>query len=157
MEPVVEITFDCLPLRSVGRLDVPIDASPVFRTRYEHLTAALEKHGPERTYFLYDARCVFRLANSEIEGMLRFEFEGIVRTDASDLLTEHVDLVVSLASETCGGVPPAVLSWWQQRVEKAVGIEFDRFIAAGQLTQRTTDLGQIERLSELTGFSGMNL
>jgi hypothetical protein len=157
VEPVVEIAFDCLPLRAVGRLDAPIDASPVFRTRYEHLTAALEKFGPERTYFLYDARCVFRLANSEIEGMLRFDFEGIVRTDASDLLTEHVELVVSLASETCGGVPPAVLSWWHKPVEKAVGIEFDRFIAAGQLTQRTIDLGQIERLSELTGFSGMNL
>jgi len=72
-------------------------------------------------------------------------------------LTEHVELVVSLASDTCGGVPPAVLSWWQQRVEKAVGIEFDRFISAGQLSQRTSDLGQIELLSELTGFSGMNL
>jgi len=157
VEPVVEISFDCLPLRAVGRLDAPIDASPVYRTRYEHLTAALEKYGPDRTYFLYDARCVFRLANSEIEGMLRFEFEGLVRTDASDLLTEQVELDVSLTSETCGGVPAEVLPWWQKRVEKAVAIEFDRFIAAGQLSQRATDLGQIERLSELTGFSGMNL
>jgi hypothetical protein len=157
MEPVVEISFDCLPLRSVGRLDAPIDASPVYRQRYEHLTSALEKYGSERNYFLYDARCVFRLANSEIEGMLRFEFEGLVRTDASDLLTEFVDLEVELASETCGGVPADVLAWWQGRVEKAVAIEFDRFIAAGQLSQRTTDLGKIERLSDLCGFSGMNL
>jgi hypothetical protein len=157
MEPVVEISFDCLPLRSVGRLDAPIDASPAYRQRYEHLTWALEKYGPERTYFLYDARCVFRLANSEIEGMLRFEFEGLVRTDASDLLTEFVDLDVKLASETCGGVPADVLAWWKGRVEKAVAIEFDRFIAAGQLNQRTTDLGKIERLSDLSGFSGMNL
>ena len=29
----VEITFDCLPLRSVGRLDIPIDASPKYRER----------------------------------------------------------------------------------------------------------------------------
>jgi hypothetical protein len=157
LEPVVEITFDCLPLRAVGRLDAPLDASPVYRARYEHLIAALEKYGPERTYFLYDARCVFRLANSEIEGMLRFEFEGLVRTDASDLLTEHVELDVTLTSETCGGITAEVLAWLVERVNKAVAIEFDRFIAAGQLQERTTNLGQIERLSDLTGFSGMNL
>lgn len=157
MEPVVEIAFDCLPLRAVGRLDAPIDASPVYRARYEHLVATLEKYGPERTYFLYDARCIFRLANSEIEGMVRFEFEGIVRTDASDMLTEQADLDIALVSDTCGGLPNAVLAWFKERVAKAVAIEFDRFIAAGQLTQRKTDLGQIERLSDLTGFSGMNL
>ncbi len=157
MEPVVEITFDCLPLRAVGRLDAPLDASPVYRARYEHLIAALEKYGPERTYFLYDARCVFRLANSEIEGMLRFEFEGMARTDASDLLTEQVELDVKLTSETCGGISAEVLAWLVERVNKAVAIEFDRFIAAGQLRERATNLGQIERLSDLAGFSGMNL
>lgn len=157
MEPVVDIAFDCLPLRAVGRMDAPLDASPIFRARYEHLIAALEKHGTERTYFLYDARCVFRLANSEVENMLRFEFEGIVRTDASDLLTESTDLIVKLASETCGGVPAEVLAWFEERVAKAVAIEFDRFIAAGQLTERSTSLGQIERLSDVAGFSGMNL
>lgn len=157
MEPSVEITFQCLPLRSVGRLDAPLDASPVYRTRYQRLSAALEKYGPERTYFLYDARCVFRLANSEIEGMIRFEFEGLVRTDLSDLLTESVELDVSLASETCGGVPDDVLPWLTERVNHAVAIEFDRFIAAGQLSQRTTDLGQVGLLSEVAGFSGMNL
>ena len=157
MEPVVDIAFDCLPLRSVGRMDAPLDASPVYRARYENLIAALEKYGPDRTYFLYDARCVFRLANSEVENMLRFEFEGIVRTDASDLLTESVDLKATLASNTCGGMPAEVLVWFQRRVEKAVAIEFDRFIAAGQLKQRSTALGQIERLSDLAGFSGMNL
>jgi hypothetical protein len=157
MEPLVDIAFDCLPLRSVGRLDVPLDASPVYQSRYENLVAALEKYGPERTYFLYDARCVFHLANSEVENMLRFEFEGIVRTDASDLLTESADLRVTLTSDTCGGVPHEVLTWFQARVEKAVAIEFDRFIAAGQLNQRSTSLGQVERLSDLAGFSGMNL
>jgi len=148
VEPVVEITFDCLPLRAVGRLDAPLDASPVFRRRYEHLVAALEKYGPERAYFLYDARCVFRLANSEIEGMVRFEFEGLVHTDASDMLTEQVELDITLASETCGGLPAEVLAWFKQRVEKAVAIEFDRFIAAGQNKDHAIDLA---------GFSGMNL
>lgn len=157
MEPVVDIAFDCLPLRSVGRMDAPLDASPVFRARYEHLIAALDKYGTERTYFLYDARCVFRLANSEVENMLRFDFEGIVRTDSSDLLTESAELNVKLASDTCGGVPDAVLQWFKSRVEKAVAIEFDRFIAAGQLKERSMDLGQIERLSDVAGFSGMDL
>jgi hypothetical protein len=100
---------------------------------------------------------VFHLANSEVENILRFEFEGIVRTDASDLLTESADLAVTLTSETCGGVPAEVLTWFKARVEKAVAIEFDRFIAAGQLSQRSQEIGQIARLSDLAGFSGMNV
>ena len=31
MNRFVEITFDCLPLRSIPRLDIPIDASPRYR------------------------------------------------------------------------------------------------------------------------------
>lgn len=157
MEPVVDIVFDCLPLRSIGRLDAPLDSPPEFRRRHARLVDAMERFGPERTYFLYNARCVFRLANSEIEGMVRFELEGIVRTDASDLLTEQAELEVNLASETCGGIPPEVEAWFKSRVEKAVAIEFDRFIAAGQLSQRSTDLGQDVDLANLAGFSGMHV
>ena len=36
----VEIAFDCLPLRSVGRLDIPIDASPKYRERCEQMRRA---------------------------------------------------------------------------------------------------------------------
>lgn len=157
MEPVVEISFACLPLRSVGRLDVPLDASPLYRARYENLVAAVDRYDLDRTYFLYDAHCVFRLANSEVENMLRFDFEGIVRTDTSDLLTESAELRVTLASETCNGVPEAVLEWFKGRVEKAVIVEFDRFIAAGQLKDRTAQLGRCERLSDVAGFSGMDV
>jgi hypothetical protein len=149
----VDITFSCLPLRSVGRLDVPLDASGIYRARHQRLQAALHKYGAERTYYLYDARCIFRLTNSEIEGMVRFDFEGIVRTDASDALTDEVELDVRLTSETCGDIPPEVETWLKQRVEKAVAIEFDRFIAAGQLSSRTSELGDIEQLSDLGGFS----
>lgn len=152
MDGAVDISFSCLPLRSVGRLDVPLDASGVYRVRYERLREALALHGAERTYYLYDAHCVFRLANSEIEGMVRFDFEGIVRTDAGDAVTDQVELDITLASETCGGVPHQVEAWLKQRVEKAVAIEFDRFIAAGQLSSRTDELGQLERLSDLSGF-----
>ena len=147
MASAVEIAFDCLPLRLIGRLDTPLDASEVYRARQQRIAAALENADPQRSYYLYNARCVFRLANSEIEGMVRFEFEGIVVTDASDLLTERVDLNIQLVSET----------WLARCVERAVAIEFDRFIAAGQLSQRTSELGTIERLSDLTGFSGMHV
>lgn len=157
MEPVVDIAFDCLPLRSIGRLDAPLDAPAEFRRRHEILAAAMERFGPDRTYFLYNARCVFRLANSEIEGMVRYEFDGILRTDASDLLTEFVDLEATLASETCGGLPSEVEAWFNERVEKAVAIEFDRFIAAGQLSQRSSELGQDVIPSNLAGFSGMGV
>ena len=131
---------------------MPLDASGVYRIRYERLREALESHGAERTYYLYDAHCVFRLANSEIEGMVRFDFEGLLHTDAGDARTESAELDVRLASETCGGVPAEVEAWLKARVEKAVAIEFDRFIAAGQLANRTDELGQLERLSDLGGF-----
>ena len=85
--------------------------------------------------------------------MLRFNFEGIVRTDAGDAITEQTDLEIELCSETCSGVPAEVLPWLQQRVDQAVAIEFDRFISAGQLSSRTSELGQVERLSDLEDFS----
>lgn len=153
MDGFVDISFACLPLRSVGRLDVPIDASGVYRIRYERLRTAIAEFGLERTYYLYDAHCTFRFANSEIEGMVRFNFEGIVRTDAGDAITEQVQLETELVSETCGGVPDGVQQWLHTRVERAVAIEFDRFISAGQLGNRTEELGQIERLSDLEDFS----
>jgi hypothetical protein len=156
MEPV-EIVFDCLPLRSLGRLDTPLDASPTYRARQARIAAAIEQYGAEHTYFLYNARCVFRLANSEITGMLRYEFEGIVHTDASDSLSELAELDTRLTSETCDGLPAEVDAWLRTRVERAVAVEFDRFIAAGRLAQRDADLGQIGQLSEVPGLSGMQI
>jgi hypothetical protein len=152
VETPVDIAFSCLPLRSVGRLDVPIDASGTYRIHYERLQEALQLHGAERTYYLYDAHCVFHLANSEIAGMARFDFDGIVLTDAGDAMTDRVELEVRLASETCGEIPAEVQAWLKSRVEKAVTIEFNRFIAAGQLEGRTAELGQVDRLSDLSGF-----
>jgi hypothetical protein len=157
MDPTVDIAFDCLPLRSVGRLDVPLDASPLYRQRCERLQAALDVHGAERTYFLYNARCILRFANSEVVGMARFEFEGIVRTDAGDCQTDQVELEIHLANETCGGIPAEVEAWLQQQVRQAVAIDFDRFISAGQLSDRASEVGQLERLSDLGGFAGMHL
>jgi hypothetical protein len=157
MEPYVDIAFDCLPLRSVGRVDVPLDASAAFRARLQHLQRDIETHGTKNAYFLYNTRCVFRLANSDVHNMLRFTFEGTVWTDRGDCQTAGGDLHVELAGETCGPLSPEVLAWFRRVVERAVLIEFDRFISAGALAERVAQVGQVERISELADFAGMNV
>ncbi len=157
MEPNVDIAFDCLPARSVGRIDVPLDASPEFRARCLHFQQVIDQHGTDGVYFLYNTHCVFRLANSDVDNMLRFTFDGAVITDRSDCKADRADLQVNLAAETCGPLPATVLTWFRGIVERAVLIEFDRFIAAGCLADRLTELGQVERLTDISGFAGMNV
>jgi hypothetical protein len=156
-EAAVDIAFDCLPLRTVSRLDVPLDASDSLRQRAERMKSAINAFGLERSYFLYNARCVFRFANSEIEGICRFEFEGAVQTDAGDRKCDRTMLEVRLTSETCGGLPAEVESWLADRVRQAVAIEFDRFIAAGQLASGGEGAGELGELSQLSGLSGMDV
>src|SRR5438093_2968433 len=97
----VQIVFDCLPLRTVGRLDIPIDASPKYRARCERIKQALETHGSHNTYFLYNAHCTFHLTNDERLGMIEFRFDGTALTDASDQNTQHCDLQIELVREDC--------------------------------------------------------
>ena len=157
MEPLVDIAFDCLPLRSVGRVDVPIDASPAFRARCQHLQRAIDSHGNQNAYYLYNTRCVFRLANSDVANMVRFSFDGTLITDRSDCKADRADLAVKLIAETCGGMPEEVLAWFRDVVERAVIIEFDHFIAAGQLAARVRELGAVASVADLAGFSGMGV
>jgi hypothetical protein len=158
MDPVVDIAFDCLPLRSVGRVDVPLDASPAFRARCEHLKQAIDRHGTENAYYLYNARCVYRLANSEVDGTLRFSFAGTVLTDQSDCRADRADLSIELSADTCGvTMRPEVLAWFRQVIERAVLIEFDHFISAGQLADRVSRLGIVRSLADLPDFAGMNV
>src|SRR5688572_26033626 len=110
MWPYVDIAFDCLPLRSIGRVDVPLDASPAFRARCERLQQAIDTHGAANSYFLYNTRCVYRLANSDIEGMLRFSFDGTLVTDRSDARAERADVDIQLVGSTCGPLSPEVLA-----------------------------------------------
>ncbi len=155
MLEAADIVFDCLPLRSVGRLDAPLDASEEYRARCLRLKQAMETHGTEGTYFLYNAHCVFHLANSEVDGMLRFELEGTVLTDLGDAKTEKADLTVRTAGGTCGDLPEEVEAWFHQAVRRAVAIEFDRFILAGELAS-TVEKVQAEGNAE-SGFLGMYL
>jgi hypothetical protein len=154
----VDIAFDCLPLRSVGRVDVPLDASPAFRTRCERLQRAIDLHGTHNAYYLYNTRCVFRLANSNVENMLRFTFEGTLLTDRSDCRADRADLAVELVGHTCGSaLPSEVLAWFCDTVHKAVLIEFDHFISAGALAERVRRLGTVDSIADLADFAGMNV
>jgi hypothetical protein len=56
-----------------------------------------------------------------------------------------------------GGVPAEAAAWLADRVRQAVGLEFDRFIAAGQLAQRSDQLGADANLADVGGLSGMDV
>ena len=89
--------------------------------------------------------------------MLRFSFDGTLLTDRSDCTADQADLSIVLVAETCGGVPPAALEWLRGVVERAVLVEFDRFISAGQLAARVAELGAVESITSVSGFAGMGV
>ena len=158
MSQHVEIEFDCLPLRSVGRMDIPIDASPKYRKRCEHIKHAIETHGSHNTYFLYNAKCTFHLTNQPELGMVQFGFEGTVLTDATDRKTERADLQVELVRETCDWLTQPVARWLAETVSKAVEVEFDRYIAAGDLAQTIERIQKLQAQSDAQGgYVGMYL
>ena len=136
----VEITFDCVPLRSIGRLDVPIDASPAFRALCERVKEAVQRHGLHNTYYLHNARCTYRLTSDERIGMLQFGFE------------------VELLRETCDWLAEPIVAWFRETVHRAVIVEFDRYIAAGDLDRTVQRLETIQAESDAHGgFLGMGL
>jgi hypothetical protein len=158
MRRYVDISFDCLPLRSIERTDIPLDASPKFRARCEHILEALAKHGSFNTYFLYNASCTFHLTNQPDQGVLEFRFEGTAETDETDQRTLSCDLKVELVHETCDWLTEPVVHWFAESVSFAVRAEFDRYIAAGDLQQTVERLRRIQSESDQHGgFVGMYL
>jgi hypothetical protein len=158
MSQHVHIEFDCLPLRSVGRLDIPIDASPKYRARCERIKHALETHGSHNTYFLYNAQCAFHLTNQSDFGMVQYKFDGTVLTDVTDRKTLRCDIQVELVRETCDWLTQPVSAWLAETVAKAVQVEFDRFIAAGDLAQTIKRIEEIQAQSDQRGgYVGMYL
>lgn len=158
MDRWVEITFDCLPLRSVGRLDIPIDASPKYRQRCAKIKASIDKHGSYNTYFVYNARCIYRLVNSPDLGKLEFKFEGTIITDTDDQRCQHCDLEVHLHRETCDWLTEPIAAWFAETVPRSVAAEFDRYIEAGDLEQTRRRIEQIQSASDDSdGFVGMYL
>jgi hypothetical protein len=154
----VEITFDCLPLRSVVRLDIPLDASAKYRALLERVKAAIEKHGSHNTYYLYNARCTYHLVNSSDIGMLQFAFEGVVATDAEDRQSKGCDLHVELERETCDWLIEPVVRWFKQTVPQSVAAEFDRYIEAGDLQRTKERIARLQAASdEVRGYLAMDL
>ena len=158
MQRWVEISFDCLPLRTIGRLDIPLDASPKFRAQCERIKHAIETHGAHNTFYLHNANCVFHLTNDATIGMLEYRFEGTVFTDAADQKTVRSDLTVELVRETCDWLTEPIVAWFSTSVANAVQVEFDRYIAAGDLGKAVQRVEQIRAASdESGGFLGMYL
>jgi hypothetical protein len=154
----VEITFDCLPLRSVTRLDIPIDASPKYRAQCERIKAAIEKHGSHNTYYLYNALCRYHLTNREERGMLELRFDGTVITEATDMHAHRCDLQVELARETCDWLTTPIVQWFEQSVPRSVAVEFDRYIEAGDLQKTKDRIARLQAETEQSGgFVGMYL
>lgn len=154
----VEITFDCLPLRTVVRFDIPIDASPAYRQFCDRVKAAIEKHGSYNTYYLYNGKCAYHLTNRDDSGMIQFCFEGTVMTDQEDRRTAQCDLDAQLARETCDWLTEPVVQWLRETVSQSVSVEFDRYIEAGDLEQAKRRIEQVQAASDQAdGFVGMYL
>ena len=117
MDLPVTITFDCTPLRSISRFDIPLDASPTFRRRLELLQAAVTKHGTRNTYYLTDAKCQFRFTNNPEIGWVKFAFEGTVITNDNDSQTIGSDLIICLDTETCDWLTQPAVEWLALAVE----------------------------------------
>ena len=158
MSNYVDIVFDCLPLRSIGRVDIPMDASPKYRGKLNRIKHALETHGTVNTYFLHNATCKFHLTNEPDFGMIELSFEGTVFTDSDDLKTDRADLKVELLRETVDWLTEPVVNWFHESVIHAVTYEFDRYIASGDLAQTIARLKKLEKqVDKSGGFVGMYL
>jgi hypothetical protein len=159
MSNYVDITFDCMPLRSVPRLDAPLDDADAETSEFaQRVRRAVAKHGQFNAYYLYNAQCVFHLTNDEKIGMVGFRFEGTVLTDSDDLKTLACDLDVELNGEVCEWLTAAAVAWLQDTVAHAVRVEFDRYIQAGDLRRTITRMERVRAESDARGgFLGAGL
>lgn len=154
----VDITFDCLPLRSIPRFDIPLDAPAEYEAKVQRVRRAVEKHGAHNTYYLHNARCVFHLTNDQNLGMLEFRFEGTLLTDPEDQKTLGGDLHVELHRETCDWLTEPIVRWFSETISRAIRVEFDRYIAAGDLLKTIERMERIRQESDaLGGFLGYGL
>jgi hypothetical protein len=158
MIPAVQIEFDCIPLRSVPRWDVPIDASVEYRFRCEQLKRATAKHGFHNSYYLSNGRCEFNLTNDPDVGLIAFHFEGTLLTDADDQHVGSADLEVRLGQDTCDWLTAPVELWFHETVRRAVKIEFERFLQGNSTSQTHERIRLIEaEIVRCSAFVGMGL
>lgn len=154
----VEVEFDCLPLRTVTRLDVPVDASPKYEQFVLRVKAAIAKHGVLNAYYLYQAHCTYHLTNDPQRGMVRLGFEGTVLTDQTDCHAKQCDLNVTLQQETCSWLTEPMVEHLSLSARQAVLVEFDRYIRSGDLEKAKQRIEKLQADSdEAGGFVGMYL
>lgn len=154
----VDIAFDCLPLRSVSRLDPPIDASPGLIAKWERIKRAIAEHGTHNTYFLHNAHCRFYVTNDPKCGMISFKFEGVLFTDEYDESARSATLHVTLDQENVPWLEQHVVRWFSESVNHAVCAEFNRYIGAGDPDRTRKRLEQLQQMIEQSGgFVGMHL
>lgn len=154
----VEVKFDCLPLRSAGTISVPEDASPKLTEKLRRIESAIDKHGRLNSYYLHNANCTFHLTNDPAIGMFQFNFEGVLLTDERDIKSHSCDLTVELIRETCSWVNQTVVDWLGETVQRAVLVEFDRYVAAGDLSKTIARLEALQKATqESGGYVGMYL
>lgn len=154
----VDIAFDCLPLRSVTRLDPPLDASPALIAKWERIKKSIFDHGTHNTYFLHNAHCRFYVTNDPECGMISFQFEGVLFTDENDATARKALLKISLDQENVPWLEQQVVKWFAETVTHAVCSEFNRYIGAGNPDLTRKRLEQLQQMIEQTGgFVGMHL
>jgi uncharacterized protein (DUF1330 family) len=154
----VEAEFECLPLRSITRLDVPVDASPAYEQFVLRVKDAMAKHGTHNAYYLHRGKCAYHLTNDPAQGRVVFAFEGTVLTDESDKTTKAVDLTVTLDRETCSWLTEPIVGFLAESVHHAIMVEFDRYILAGDLEKTNQRIKAIQEQSDSAeGFVGMYL
>jgi hypothetical protein len=139
-------------------MEVPPDASPKLAEKLQRFKLALEKHGALNSYYLHNAQCTFHLTNDPAVGMLQYVFEGVVLTDSQDMEARSCDLQICLNRETCSWLNQAVVDWFAETAQRNVLVDFNRYIAAGDLGKTLARIEQMERASDQAGgFVGMYL
>jgi len=154
----VDVQFDCLPLRSVTRLDPPLDASPGLVAKWSRIKQAIDTHGTHNAYYLHNAFCRFYVTNNPSAGMIAFRFEGVLFTDATDTRAVNTKLNVTLDQENVSLLEQHVVKWFAETVSQAVIEEFNRFISHGDSEQTKRRLEKLEQsLQQSGGYLGMGL
>ena len=154
----VDVQFDCLPLRSVTRLDPPLDASPGLVAKWSRIKQAIDTHGTHNAYYLHNAFCRFYVTNNPSAGMIAFRFEGVLFTDATDTRAVNTKLNVTLDQENVSWLEQHVVKWFAETVSQAVIEEFNRFISHGDSEQTKRRLEKLEQsLQQSGGYLGMGL
>jgi hypothetical protein len=89
---------------------------------------------------------------------VRFTVEGTVLTDEADTKTVGSDLTIRLDKETCDWLTQPAVQWLTLSAKHAIEVEFDRYIAAGDLARAEERLAREQAVSDASGgFLGMNL